>query len=138
MFTSQANPNCLYIELVSVQTKNCFWFCKIILLKLVYNVIDLDWQCKKTLFLGRCARAGRRGTAFSLVSTDDEAHLLDLYLFLNRTFDTNKATEIGTIPPDVLEDEHEAVLKWLTNQHIVSKIQIKFKSKHRGLLIFLF
>lgn len=69
--------------------------------------------------LGRCARAGRHGTAFSLVSTDDEAHLLDLYLFLNRTFDIKKSTEIGTVPPDVLEDEHEIVLKWLADQHIV-------------------
>lgn len=69
--------------------------------------------------LGRCARAGRHGTAFSLVSTDDEAHLLDLYLFLNRTFDIKKTTEIGTVPPDVLEDEHEIVLKWLADQHIV-------------------
>lgn len=71
---------------------------------------------------GRCARAGRHGTAFSLVSTDDEAHLLDLYLFLNRTFDTNKSSEIGTIPPDVIEEEHAAVLKWLANQHIVSAL----------------
>lgn len=70
---------------------------------------------------GRCARAGRHGTAFSLVSTDDEAHLLDLYLFLNRTFDINKKDEIGTVPPEVLEDEHELVLKWLANQHIVSE-----------------
>lgn len=76
--------------------------------------------CLFSLTKGRCARAGRHGTAFSLVSTDDEAHLLDLYLFLNRTFDVNKTSEIGTIPPDVLEDEHEAVLRWLKNQHIVS------------------
>lgn len=70
---------------------------------------------------GRCARAGREGTAFSLVSTDDEAHLLDLHLFLNRTFDINKTSEIGSVPPDVLEDEHAAVLSWLSNQHIVGK-----------------
>lgn len=69
---------------------------------------------------GRCARAGRHGTAISLVSTDDEAHLLDLYLFLNRTFDISKSSEIGTIPPDVIEEEHAAVIKWLANQHIVS------------------
>lgn len=70
--------------------------------------------------LGRCARAGRHGTAFSLVSTEDEAHLLDLCLFLNRTFDISKTNEIGTIPPDILEDEHASVLKWLSNEHIVS------------------
>lgn len=99
----------MYIELVS---------------KIVYY---FETETKKRTILGRCARAGRHGTAFSLVSTDDEAHLLDLYLFLNRTFDINKSTEIGTIPPDVLEDEHEAVLKWLANQHIVSGLNIKMQ-----------
>lgn len=69
---------------------------------------------------GRCARAGRRGTAFSLVSTDDEAHLLDLHLFLNRPFDASNTREIGKVPPDVLEDEHAMVMSWLKNQHIVS------------------
>lgn len=71
-------------------------------------------------FVGRCARAGRQGTAFSLVSTDDEAHLLDLYLFLNRSFDINKTSEIGSIPQDIVETEHASVLEWLANEHIVS------------------
>lgn len=87
------------------------------------NVLTMEYtNLLSAIFsiLGRCARAGRAGTAFSLVSTDDEAHLLDLYLFLNRTFDTSKSSEIGTVPPDVLEEEHEAVLRWLKNQHIVS------------------
>lgn len=69
---------------------------------------------------GRCARAGRQGTAFSLVSTDDEAHLLDLYLFLNRSLDISKTSEIGTIPQDIIETEHSSVLEWLANEHIVS------------------
>ncbi|XP_055304264.1 ATP-dependent RNA helicase DDX54 [Sitodiplosis mosellana] len=84
-------------------------------------VVNVHFPGKPKLFVhrvGRCARAGRHGTAFSLVSTDDEAHLLDLYLFLNRTFDIKKTSEIGTVPPEVLEDEHEAVLRWLANQHI--------------------
>lgn len=72
-------------------------------------------------FSGRCARAGRQGTAYSLVSTDDEAHLLDLYLFLNRTFDINKTSEIGSIPQDILETEHASVLESLANEHIVSQ-----------------
>lgn len=80
----------------------------------------------ESFLLGRCARAGRSGTAFSLVSTEDEAHLLDLYLFLNRTFDTDKASEIGTIPPDVLEEEHATVLKWIADEHIVRIIYPHF------------
>lgn len=74
--------------------------------------------------VGRCARAGRHGTAFSLVSTDDEAHLLDLFLFLNRPFDITKTSEIGIVPPDVLEDEHAAVLTWLADEHIVRRIHL--------------
>lgn len=36
------------------------------------------------LSLGRCARAGRSGTAYSLVSTEELPYLLDLHLFLGR------------------------------------------------------
>lgn len=85
-------------------------------------VVNVHFPGKPKLFVhrvGRCARAGRNGTAFSLVSTEDEAHLLDLYLFLNRPFDITKTSEIGTVPPDVLEDEHASVLTWLADQHIV-------------------
>lgn len=91
-------------------------------------VINVHFPGKPKLFVhrvGRCARAGRQGTAFSLVSTEDEAHLLDLYLFLNRTFDIKNSNEIGTVPPDILEEEHEAVMKWLANEHIVSKFIIE-------------
>lgn len=86
-------------------------------------VVNVHFPGKPKLFVhrvGRCARAGRHGTAYSLVSTDDEAHLLDLYLFLNRTFDLTNKDEIGSIPPDVLEDEHAAVQNWIANQHVVS------------------
>lgn len=85
-------------------------------------VVNVHFPGKPKLFVhrvGRCARAGRNGTAFSLVSTDDEAHLLDLYLFLNRPFDITKTSEIGIVPPDVLEDEHSSVLTWLADEHIV-------------------
>lgn len=86
-------------------------------------VVNVHFPGKPKLFVhrvGRCARAGRHGTAFSLVSTDDEAHLLDLFLFLNRPFDITKTSEIGIVPPDVLEDEHAAILTWLADEHIVS------------------
>lgn len=86
-------------------------------------VVNVHFPGKPKLFVhrvGRCARAGRHGTAISLVSTDDEAHLLDLFLFLNRPFDISNKNEIGIVPPDVLEDEHAAVLAWLADGHIVN------------------
>lgn len=94
-------------------------------------VINVHFPGKPKLFVhrvGRCARAGRHGTAFSLVSTDDEAHLLDLYLFLNRPFDITKTREIGIVPPDVLEDEHAVVLTWLADEHIVRTGRMQFRS----------
>lgn len=86
-------------------------------------VVNLHFPGKPKLFVhrvGRCARAGRNGTAYSIVSTDDEAHLIDLHLFLNRPFDIDDRKTIGIVPPDVLEDEHSKVMDWLGNQHIVS------------------
>lgn len=86
-------------------------------------VINVHFPGKPKLFVhrvGRCARAGRQGTAYSIFSTDDEAHLLDLHLFLNRPFNVKDRSCIGIVPADVLEEEHALVMQWLANQHIVS------------------
>ncbi|XP_034257022.1 ATP-dependent RNA helicase DDX54 [Thrips palmi] len=51
------------------------------------NVINYNFPAKAKLFIhrvGRCARAGRSGTAYSLVSTEELPYLLDLHLFLGR------------------------------------------------------
>lgn len=86
-------------------------------------VVNVHFPGKPKLFVhrvGRCARAGRQGTAYSIVSTEDEAHLIDLHLFLNRPFDIDDRSIIGIIPQDVQEEEHAMVLDLLANQHIVS------------------
>ncbi|XP_017066380.1 ATP-dependent RNA helicase DDX54 [Drosophila eugracilis] len=75
-------------------------------------VVNLHFPGKPKLFVhrvGRCARAGRTGTAYSIFSTDDTAHLLDLHLFLNRPFNINDSSALGTIPQDLLEEEHLTV-----------------------------
>ncbi|XP_076914284.1 putative DEAD-box ATP-dependent RNA helicase 29 [Bidens hawaiensis] len=54
---------------------------------LLDNVINWDFPCKPKLFVhrvGRAARAGRTGIAFSFVTSEDMPYLLDLYLFLSR------------------------------------------------------
>lgn len=75
-------------------------------------VVNVHFPGKPKLFVhrvGRCARAGRSGTAYSIFSTDDEAHLLDLHLFLNRPFNIRDRSAIGMVPADVLEEEHSQV-----------------------------
>jgi ATP-dependent RNA helicase DDX54/DBP10 len=54
---------------------------------LLDNVINWDFPPKPKLFVhrvGRAARAGRTGTAFSFVTSEDLPYLLDLHLFLSK------------------------------------------------------
>ncbi|KAL0323296.1 UNVERIFIED_CONTAM: putative DEAD-box ATP-dependent RNA helicase 29 [Sesamum angustifolium] len=54
---------------------------------LLDNVVNFDFPPKPKLFVhrvGRAARAGRTGTAFSFVTTEDMPYLLDLHLFLSK------------------------------------------------------
>ncbi|KAF6141151.1 hypothetical protein GIB67_006596 [Kingdonia uniflora] len=54
---------------------------------LLDNVINWDFPPKPKIFVhrvGRAARAGRTGIAFSFVSPEDMAYVLDLHLFLSK------------------------------------------------------
>ncbi|XP_024931595.3 putative DEAD-box ATP-dependent RNA helicase 29 isoform X2 [Ziziphus jujuba] len=54
---------------------------------LLDNVINWDFPPKPKVFVhrvGRAARAGRTGTAFSFVTSEDMPYLLDLHLFLSK------------------------------------------------------
>ncbi|KAF5725972.1 putative DEAD-box ATP-dependent RNA helicase 29 isoform X2 [Tripterygium wilfordii] len=54
---------------------------------LLDNVINWDFPPKPKIFVhrvGRAARAGRTGTAFSFLTAEDMPYLLDLYLFLSK------------------------------------------------------
>lgn len=66
------------------------------------------------LITGRCARAGRSGTAYSLVGPDEYAHLLDLHLFLGKPLSIVTASNadgvIGRIPQSLVEEQHEMLL----------------------------
>ncbi|KAL3680282.1 hypothetical protein R1sor_023238 [Riccia sorocarpa] len=63
---------------------------------LLDNVINYDFPPKPKLFVhrvGRAARAGRIGTSYSLVTTDEIPFLLDLHLFLSRPIKTAPSEE---------------------------------------------
>ncbi|CAG7816309.1 unnamed protein product [Allacma fusca] len=80
------------------------------------NVINFHFPAKPKLFMhrvGRVARAGRSGTAISIVSPDEVAFLIDLHLFLGKPLKVNtSATDsqdgsvlIGRVPQDVIDEE---------------------------------
>ncbi|KAE9459068.1 hypothetical protein C3L33_09019, partial [Rhododendron williamsianum] len=68
---------------------------------LLDNVINWDFPPKPKLFVhrvGRAARAGRIGTAFSFITSEDLPYLLDLNLFLSKPVRTAPTEE------EVLQD----------------------------------
>ncbi|KAJ9574711.1 hypothetical protein L9F63_008124, partial [Diploptera punctata] len=96
------------------------------------NVINYNFPAKSKLFVhrvGRCARAGRSGVAYSLISGDEYAYLLDLHLFLGRPFKpTDNAAlnsddddfpdgVIGQVPESLVEEEQSELIKWHENDN---------------------
>ncbi|CAO3692294.1 unnamed protein product [Rhizopus stolonifer] len=87
------------------------------------NVINYDFCGSSKVFVhrvGRAARAGRRGWAYSLVTSEELPYLVDLELFLTRPlvlggekeeYDYTSELVIGTLPTDVLIDDQT----WVTN-----------------------
>ncbi|XP_017783723.1 PREDICTED: ATP-dependent RNA helicase DDX54 [Nicrophorus vespilloides] len=81
------------------------------------NVINYNFPAKSKLFVhrvGRCARAGRSGTAYSLVGPDEYAYLVDLQLFLGRPLELVSPTKpngnVGRIPQTLLEEQLTTLL----------------------------
>ncbi|CDW52092.1 ATP dependent RNA helicase DDX54 [Trichuris trichiura] len=67
----------------------------------LHTVINYHFPAKPKLFVhrvGRVARAGSTGQAISIISSEEYAYLLDLYLFLGRSLQfSTKATETKSI-----------------------------------------
>ena len=111
---------------------------------LLNNVINYDFPDRSKLFIhrtGRAARAGRMGTAYSLVTPDDIPYLLDLQLFLGRPFllageDQTKANQsdlkqeivFGDLPWSLLQDDIERVQElWKTHSNLLALHQVADK-----------
>ncbi|XP_066459918.1 ATP-dependent RNA helicase DDX54 isoform X3 [Eleutherodactylus coqui] len=81
------------------------------------NVINYNFPPKAKLFLhrvGRVARAGRSGTAYSLVAPDETPYVYDLHLFVGRPLKLAGDPEIysvdtdgvmGRVPQSLIDDE---------------------------------
>jgi len=92
---------------------------------LLDNVINYNFPAKAKLFVhrvGRVARAGRSGTAYSLISLNEIAHLVDLHLFLGRPMKTIPQEGLGAnedwdgyfgrVGQDVIDDGSNAIRQW--------------------------
>ena len=85
-------------------------------------MFNFKWNIVKNYYIiGRCARAGRKGHAFNLVTTDEICYLLDLHLFLGRPLNMatvgskqndSSDTCFGKIPQFLLEEELVTLLNW--------------------------
>lgn len=76
------------------------------------------------ILIGRCARAGKSGQAYSLVTRDEMCYLLDLHLFLGRpfcpVFETPKSNDdtdglFGIVPQLLIEEELGQLTSWYTS-----------------------
>ncbi|KAG7307922.1 hypothetical protein JYU34_006538 [Plutella xylostella] len=92
------------------------------------TVINYNFPATPKLFVhrvGRSARAGRAGRAFSLVAADDVAHLLDLQLFLGTELAPPSSVKQagascpsgvwGGVAAAALEMRHQDVMAWEKN-----------------------
>ncbi|RUS25867.1 P-loop containing nucleoside triphosphate hydrolase protein [Jimgerdemannia flammicorona] len=101
------------------------------------NVINYDFVDSSKVFIhrvGRTARAGRRGWAYSFVTLDELPYLLDLQLFLarpllmgptlgNRNPDYTTEVVLGTLPRDLMESDLEWVKQKLSNDLNIEGLQ---------------
>lgn len=91
---------------------------------LLDNVINYNFPGKAKLFVhrvGRVARAGRSGVAYSLVSPDEYPFLVELHQFLDREmkflvtgqlFSNDEDGLIGSTPQSFIDEEADSLQKW--------------------------
>lgn len=91
---------------------------------LLDNVINFNFPAKPKLFVhrvGRVARAGRTGVAYSFIAPDEASYLMDLHLFLSKELriaphppDLSKREDwnymYGSVPQTVLDNELEQII----------------------------
>ncbi|ESO09856.1 hypothetical protein HELRODRAFT_109323 [Helobdella robusta] len=105
---------------------------------LLVNVINFNFPAKPKLFLhrvGRVARAGNSGNAYSIVCADEKAYVLDLHMFLGRTINfvkesdavnNNVADNLYGLVPQSAIDEEDRLKTW--NETVDFKNMLKVTS----------
>ena len=99
------------------------------------NVVNYDFCPGSKIFVhrvGRVARAGRPGKAYSLITRDDLPYLLDLSLFLGKSIALPYVTQtgydkdemiLGKMPAELLEMDVE----WIRNRMVEDTDLVVFK-----------
>jgi ATP-dependent RNA helicase DDX54/DBP10 len=100
------------------------------------NAINYNFPSKPKLFIhrvGRVARAGRSGTAYSLVSSDEIPYMIDLHLFLGRGLVLSDGTGVddgrglgcvfGSVPRELIESEEEFLQKIHVNNNDLESLK---------------
>ncbi|XP_054248655.1 ATP-dependent RNA helicase DDX54 [Indicator indicator] len=108
------------------------------------NVINFSFPAKAKLFLhrvGRVARAGRSGTAYSLVAPDEMPYVFDLHLFLGhplvlagaQEMPTDAGGVLGRVPQSLVDDEecllltdHEGSLELRSLRRVADNAQKQY------------
>lgn len=102
---------------------------------LLDNVINYNFPSRAKLFVhrvGRVARAGRKGTAYSLVAGDEFAYFIDLQLFLGNnvnTFpldvkaDAEWHNYLGVVPQSVYDDCADQLQDWHEDKSELSDLK---------------
>ncbi|PVD32687.1 hypothetical protein C0Q70_08132 [Pomacea canaliculata] len=90
------------------------------------NVINYNFPAKAKLFVhrvGRVARAGRSGVAYSLIAAEELPYLVDLHVFLGR--------EIKVVPPDGQQDDSDGYYGSIP-QRLLDDMAEEMKLLHDG------
>jgi superfamily II DNA/RNA helicase len=117
---------------------------------LVNNVINFDFPDRAKLFVhrvGRAARQGRSGTAYSLATSEELAHLVDVFLYLGRCVadflgwqrasnplarrpilgalqvSSPTDTHMGQLPQDMIDAEVERIEALTESDPVLSKLR---------------
>ena len=101
-------------------------------------VVNYHFPPKAKLFIhrvGRVARAGRNGIAYSLVSNEEIPYLLDLHVFLGRQLnycedgDEKWDGRLGRYPQSAIDSQFEAIMRDIKESH---DIELQMKSASNG------
>jgi ATP-dependent RNA helicase DDX54/DBP10 len=99
----------------------------------VNNVVNYDFPDKPKLFVhrvGRAARQGRTGTAYSFATPDELGHLVDVMLFLGRPL-LGPNSDIGSFPQHVLDEGVEWITSTIESDPVLEQLYKSAVNAHK-------